>query len=162
EKDRVDAARRDDESGYALARDTVDRMFRDIAFGRLVNNPQTNKTRVELADEALKIYGQFAARRPDDPDVKLALARAEGQAADRHRMVGELDRARGGYVAAIGILKDLCERHPGQPEYLRRYAYVEDQFGQLLSMQGRNAEAEPHAREAVRIAAEVGRLDPGD
>jgi tetratricopeptide (TPR) repeat protein len=162
EKDRVEAARKDAESGYDMARDTVDRMFRDIAFGRLVNNPQTNKIRVELADEALTIYRQFAARRPDDPDVKLALARAEGQAADRHRMVGEFDPARNGYIAAIGILKDLCKRYPGKPDYLRRYAYVEDQFGQLFWMNGRHAEAEPHSREAVRIAGELGRLAPND
>jgi hypothetical protein len=29
-------------------------------------------------------------------------------------------------------------------------------------MKGRHAEAEPHSREAVRIAGELGRLDPGD
>jgi serine/threonine protein kinase len=160
EKDRAEQARKDAEVGYKLARDTVDRMFRDVSNGRLLGNPQTNGVRVQLADEALLIYRQFVKLRPEDPDLRLALGSAEELAASMHRMVGEFDRAREGYLAATALLKPLCDRYPDRPRYHEIYAYTETQFGEMFRLKGRNAEAEPHYREAVRIAAELSRAYP--
>jgi serine/threonine-protein kinase len=167
ERDRAEAALHLAEERGKLARGAFERALGEFSRSRLVGIPQAVPLRVTLAVLARDFYKKYDGLSPGDPATRLAVARAEEEAAGLHRLTGRFDIAREGYTAAVSTLTSMIAEGRGTPELLlrarERLANTEDQFAEMLRLNGgRPAVAEPHYREAARLAAELHRAAPAE
>ncbi len=143
-------------TGKAMASRAVREMLEQVSRKDLLNVPQAEGLRVKLAERAVEFYREFDRLQPNDPDTRFELARVEEQVASLYRMIDKYDLATAGYTSAIRILGGLVARDPAEENYRELLANTEDQIGEMIKMRGgADAEAEPHYRDAVRLAAEL-------
>jgi serine/threonine-protein kinase len=167
ERDRAEGALRLAEERGKLARGAFDEVLGEFSRFRLVAIPQFVPLRVTFAKLALKFYKQYDQLSPGDPATRLEVARAGEQAASLYRMTGKYDLSRNEYVAAVSTLTSLIAEDRGPPELRLRFreilADTESQFGEMVRQSGGAvAAAEPHYREAVRLAEGLHRAHPSE
>jgi tetratricopeptide (TPR) repeat protein len=123
------------------ARKAVDEMYTEVAQKWLAQEPQLEPLQREFLQKALAFYQGFAQERGSDPDAQRGAARAEANAADILKTLGERSRAEGGYRRAVEIQETLVAQLPKAPEYREDLANSYSRLTILLHDTGRLAEA---------------------
>ena len=116
---RLDRARREADEQRDRARDStamasraVTEMLDRVARKDLMNVPQAEPLRVELAERALSLYRELDAKNPEDPETRCRLATIEEEVARLYRMIGKHDRAAEVYDSALSHFRDLVAALP--------------------------------------------------
>ena len=158
---RLELARHEAATAGAMAHRAVRTMLSDVAAADLLNVPEGELLRVKLAERALQLYRDFDKARSVGPVFDLEHARCEEQVAGLYRMIGQYDRSRVEYLAAIDRFERLALADSGSTEILNDLAHVQGQYAEMIKLSGgTDTEAEPHYREAVRQAERVLALNP--
>jgi serine/threonine-protein kinase len=158
---RLELARYEADTAGAMAHRAVRTMLSDVAAADLLNVPEGELLRVKLAERALELYRDFEKARPVGPVFDLEHARVEEQVAGLYRMIGQYDQSKVEYLAAIDRFGRLALANPGSTEILNDLAHTEGQLAEMIKLSGgTDTEAEPHYRDAVRLAEYVVVLDP--
>ncbi len=165
EKAQSEKARGDAEAGFKSARDAIQRQLVNIAQFDLPSVPQAEKLRLrlQLAEEAAKLYRRLRLRAPSDPTIRHEYARIEEQVASLYRAMGRYEEARERYQAALDALLPDVGQGSTQPRARELLAYIEGQFAEMIQAAGgRIDQNEPHHRRAVTLARDLALAFPKD
>ncbi len=144
------------EGSDRLARDVIRRLMANIVQFDLTAVSQAEPLRLSLAEDAAGFYRVLHERTPGDPRAGQELARLEVQAGAIRRSMGDYASARARFDAASRLLRPGPGAGPRRSIAREYLAHVEDQIGELIKMSGGPiAEAEPHYRESVALAADL-------
>jgi serine/threonine protein kinase/Flp pilus assembly protein TadD len=124
------------------ARKAVDEMYTEVAQKWLSQQPQLELLQREFLLKALAFYQDFARERGSDPDARRGAGRAETNAADILRTLGEHPGAEGAYRRAVEIQEALVDQLPKVPEYRMDLANTYSRLTILLHDTGQLAESE--------------------
>jgi tetratricopeptide (TPR) repeat protein len=111
--------RRQSEEHFTEARKTVDEFVTEISREELSVVPGLQDVRQKFAQRAVDRYEQFAAHRPNDPEVRAGLAQAKISLGQVVGGIGSLDRAVGEMKQAIELLETNVARDPSATNRLR-------------------------------------------
>ncbi len=95
----------------------VETMLERVATDKLVDVPEMTAVRRELYAEAIQFYADLAEERPQEPRIRLNLARTQRQTAV---LCGQQSQFQTGLALvgpSIATLKSLVSAHPGNAEY---------------------------------------------
>jgi len=133
------------------ARKAVDEMYTEVAQKWLSQQPQLEPLQREFLLKALAFYQEFARERGTDPAARHGAARAERNAGDILRKLGEHSGAENAYRRAVEIEEVLVAGFPKVPDY--RTELANDCANLALSLRdtGRLAEAEHTGNRALEL-----------
>jgi serine/threonine protein kinase len=151
EKARVEAARKQADADFQIARAAVDQVLSRVAAGDLVYLPRSEPLRRELAGRALAFYQKFLEAHRDDPAVRFDAARAYQLVANIGRLTGQDGPPQEHYDNALGLVEGLTAEHPDQSDYRRRHADILVDRGEYHRMNGRPRLAERDYRKALSL-----------
>jgi serine/threonine-protein kinase len=126
---------------FRKAADSLEEVI-NVADRTLATIPRMEASRAEIARKALDLYKKLLEQRPDDPDVRVATARAYRLVANTHRGMNQFDLADGFYHDAIGVLERLVEQYPEELAYRDRLAETFMDAGSAMNMRGQPLEGE--------------------
>jgi eukaryotic-like serine/threonine-protein kinase len=160
---RLEVARLEARTAGEMAHKAVRTLLSDVVRNELLNIPQGEMVRVKLAERALELYRDFVKLHPANAEFSLEHARIEEQVASLYRVIGQYDKAKVEYDHAIARLNALLKPESKSSDVLEYLAYTEDQLAEMIRLRGgKDVEAEPHYREAVRRAGELRKSHPDD
>jgi tetratricopeptide (TPR) repeat protein len=153
------------ESHYQMARAAVDQFYTRISQEKLLKQPQTERLRLELLEQAQGFYQKLVDDRRTDPRARLDLASAlyrlsqvEHSLGAKERAIAHAEEARSLYeaLAATSPAGDLAPR-VGAADTSRWTAY-------MLNRAGRAGPARERIDRSIRqydaiVAAEPSRID---
>jgi tetratricopeptide (TPR) repeat protein len=104
--------------------------------------PVQGKVRSDLLEEVLRLYERILQEKGTDPPAQRRLAQAHRAVGDLHERLGEPDRARTDYRAAIAAFEQLPKDMPTTPEDRGELLTAVNRLAPLLRHQGQLGEAE--------------------
>jgi serine/threonine-protein kinase len=110
------------ESSFRMARDTVDRLFTQVADSPQLKAQGMERFRKSLLQNVKEFYERFIREQFDAPEVRHDLGVAHYRLAKIHEVVGDYAAAQTLSEKAIEILGALVRSHADRPEYQRDLA----------------------------------------
>jgi serine/threonine-protein kinase len=157
---RLRAERDRAERNFGRARGAVDAMLTEVGEKQLADEPQMEKTRKVLLEQALDYYRQFLEEKSDDPVLRKDMAHAQARVADIYRLLQD-PQAEGAYDEAIALLAALADSSPADVELQEMLAYCHNFRGEVLRLGDRPREAKQAYEAALRIQWDLVTREPG-
>lgn len=117
ERDRADREKNRAETGFRMARETVDRFFTQVAESPHLRARGMEKYRRELLQTSKEFYERLIGEQPDAPSARHGLGMAHYRLAAIHEALGEFAAARTALDRALIVLGELAREDPDVPEY---------------------------------------------
>jgi serine/threonine protein kinase/tetratricopeptide (TPR) repeat protein len=147
----ADRQRRLAQANLRLARKAVDDLYLELV-GEFQNSGRYESHLAQkFQQKTLAFYQEFARLQETDPELRLAVARAQIRVAQIHRDFAQSARAEEAVTRAIARLEELLAERPDDPAPRRELAKACGLLGYLLVVTHRNAAAEPVYRRAIAL-----------
>lgn len=143
------------QGNLAAALDVIDRMLIELGGERLAPLPESESLRRDMLEQAHAFCLRLLEQNPDEPEVRLQVARAQRQVADIRQLQGELDAAEQAYDEALDMLAGLAGALPSEPRRRRELAAAHTNLANLHERRGAHQAAETHYREALGLWREL-------
>lgn len=114
ERDRADR-------NFRTARDAVDRMLTRVA-DELRGQPQTERVRRALLNDALKFYQEFLKEKSGDPAIRFETGKAMLRVGNVYCFLGQVSAGISEYREAIATFAQLLQAEPRNAEYREQLA----------------------------------------
>ncbi|MBN1511774.1 MAG: serine/threonine protein kinase, partial [Phycisphaerae bacterium] len=150
------------EANFRLACDSLDQMLTRVATAELGGEPQMEKVRQALLEDAIQFHEQFFRRKADDPTVRAEAGHAYTRVGHINALLGQYDRAEEAYRGAIDIYQGLTADYSTEVTYRAELASSHASLATMLWEAGRYAEAEAPAREGLRMMRDLSAQSPDD
>jgi serine/threonine protein kinase/tetratricopeptide (TPR) repeat protein len=157
------------EAHFDAALDAVEYVLRQVAGGDLEDIPGMAPLRLTILDQALRIFGELAASRPDDARVAAELALLQSNRADVLELLGDEEAAAEAFGLAEQAFaaREAASSAAGAPEDAARHGVLLQERGAaslrqaaLLFSQGQAAEAEALYRDGLEHLQRAAAQDP--
>ncbi len=133
------------------ARQAMDEpMFPQLAEDPEFSPPGQRETRPQLLEEALRLYEGILREKGEDPEARRRVALAYCQVGAIHQRLGQPERARSDYRAALAALEPVVSNMPTTPDTRAVLVASANRLAPLLRNQGQPAEAEQLLDQTLR------------
>jgi tetratricopeptide (TPR) repeat protein/tRNA A-37 threonylcarbamoyl transferase component Bud32 len=147
----AEAHRQQAEQNFTDARKTVDEFLTEISSDDLSAIPGLQETRLNFAKRAVARFEEFARKRPDDPEVRLGLAKAHGALGTIVGAIGSLDAAVAALERAVALHARNVQEHPKKWDYAFELAKARLALANLYWEIDQDDDAVPHVNGAFTI-----------
>ncbi|MFO0954091.1 MAG: tetratricopeptide repeat protein [Isosphaeraceae bacterium] len=120
-----------------------------------------NDEAVAQCESAIQTLGPLAAGRPDDLDVRHALAVAYSDLGVVFQVTGRFDRATAEFRKAIAAFGELRDLRPDEPLYAFGQAQAQRNVGNVLHDTGQSVAALDELRKAIATLGSLSDRHPG-
>ncbi|MBN2445818.1 MAG: serine/threonine protein kinase, partial [Phycisphaerae bacterium] len=139
------------EANFQLARDSLDLMLTRVAATELGGEPQMEKVRQALLEDALQFHEQFFRQKADAPTVRAEAGHAFIRVGHINALLGQSHQAETAYRAAIDTYEQLSEDFSAVTEYRAELANSHAALATMLWEAGMFADADAPARRALAV-----------
>jgi tetratricopeptide (TPR) repeat protein len=144
-----------------LARRAVDKMYTQVAWEWLAQQPHLEPLQREFLEEALHFYQGFAEERSVDPELRLEAGNAYIRVGAIRAQLGESATAEEAMNRACAVLEQLVADVPREPRYRAALAGSQNTLGGFLTGMNRLEEAEKQFQKCLPLRKELAAEFPG-
>ncbi|MDB5335374.1 MAG: pknB 31 [Planctomycetaceae bacterium] len=127
----ADQERERADRNFRTARDAVDRMLTRVA-DELRGQPQTERVRRALLDDALQFYQGFLKEKSDDPVIRYEAGLSNFRIGNLYCFLGDWTEGTDKYRAAIQIFSSLSKSAPKNAAYREQLADSHNRLARAL------------------------------
>ncbi len=147
----ADEAYKQSQRNLALALETLDKIYLQLAEQRLPKDPQRQQEDQRLLQDAVAFYERFAEENRSDPTVRHEVGGAYRRVGGIWQLLGRHDKAKEAWTRWGEVVEQLANEFPGESIYRAELAGSYYNVGTLLAAEGDRTAAAQHYQSASHI-----------